>query len=568
MEKDKKPSIIKEALSDYNTIMEAANANAKKKLVEEFPEKFDKLLKEELNKNKTKKESYKKLDESEESTTVDEISNNEESVMKEKVEETSKVVSKGEPFNKGVKVSEDVKITDTVGDSQPFDKKAKKGEIVEEREKSFMGDVEGDTPNKGEGEAQKGNRFTDKIGNPSVGKPISNLEEEYDITELDMNSVASALDEIEGNDEIITLDEIDDEIANMENLGGELDNAGTGEESTEETGIEASTEETGEENAEEIGEETPADKIKGMIEVLQGLLGELGGEETEELQEEVLDASNPEGLKNYIKQGFAAQGEDAAKIDAMLDALSSNPELLYNVYLTIKDSEGGSEETTMTSFGETAITEEDIQGVVGSAGELEEAHGMAYSSRRNMAGRSLPGSEYLGKGEADQSPAALQEAKTKINGLIAENKKLTKKLNESKKFKESATNLVENYKNALEKYRTQLKEMAIFNTNLAHVNNLLVNEELALTQEDKLNIIKEFKQAKSINESQEMYKNLLSEMKVNKKTISESLETKVSTSIQPSSKQKLDEVVEKTAYANNEHIKKMQKLMFFGEKKR
>lgn len=567
MEKDKKPSIIKEALSDYNTIMEAANTNAKKKLVEEFPEKFDKLLKEELNKNKTKKESYKKLDESEESTTVDEISNNEESVMKEKVEETSKVVSKGEPFNKGVKVSEAVKVTDTVGDSQPFDKKAKKGEIVEEREKSFMGDVEGDTPNKGEGEAQKGNRFTDKIGNPSVGKPISNLEEEYDITELDMNGVASALDEIEGNDEIITLDEIEDEISSMENLGDELDNTNTDDETN---GEEIAIETGDEEETEEVGEESPVDKVKEVIEMLQGLIDELGGSSEEEPAEieEALDASNPEGLKNYIKQGFAAQGEDAAKIDAMLDGLSSNPELLYNVYLTIKDGEGGSKETTMTSFGESSITEEDIQGVVGSAGEIEEAHGMAYSSRRNMAGRSLPGSEYLGKGEADQSPAALQEAKTKINGLISENKKLTKKLNESKKFKESATNLVENYKNALEKYRTQLKEMAIFNTNLAHVNNLLVNEELALTQEDKLNIIKEFKQAKSISESQEMYKNLLSEMKVSKKTISESLETKVSTSIQPSSKQKLDEVVEKTAYANNEHIKKMQKLMFFGDKKR
>lgn len=564
MEKDKKPSIIKEALSDYNSIMEAANANAKKKLVDEFPEKFDKLLKEELNKNKTKKESYKKLDESEESTNVDEISNNEESVMKEKVEETSKVVSKGEPFNKGVKVSEAVKITDTVGDSQPFDKKAKKGEIVEEREKSFMGDIEGDTPNKGEGEAQNGNRFTDKIGNPDVGKPISNLEEEYDITELDMNSVASALDEIEGNDEIITLDEIEDEISSMENLGGELDNTSTDDETNgEEIPIE-----TGDEEA---NEESPINKVKEVIEMLQGLVSELGGSSEEEPIEieEALDASNPEGLKDYMRKGMNAEGVDAAKIDALLNGLGQNPELLYNVYLDyIKAEEGNDSEEQITSFGESTITEEDIQSVIGSTGEIEEAHGMAYSSRRNMAGRSLPGSEYLGKGEADQSPAALQEAKTKINGLIAENKKLTKKLNESKKFKESATNLVENYKNALEKYRTQLKEMAIFNTNLAHVNNLLVNEELALTQEDKLIIIKEFKQAKSISESQEKYKNLLSEMKVSKKTISESLETRVSTSIQPSSKQKLDEVVEKTAYANNEHIKKMQKLMFFGEKKR
>jgi hypothetical protein len=49
---------------------------------------------------------------------------------------------------------------------------------------------------------------------------------------------------------------------------------------------------------------------------------------------------------------------------------------------------------------------------------------------------------------------------------------LTKKVNEDKKFQKQATTLVESYKSALEKYRNQLKEMAIFNTNLAHVNNL------------------------------------------------------------------------------------------------
>ena len=38
-----------------------------------------------------------------------------------------------------------------------------------------------------------------------------------------------------------------------------------------------------------------------------------------------------------------------------------------------------------------------------------------------------------------------------------------------------------------------LTEMAIFNANLANTNSLLLNEELALTNEDKEKIIKEFK---------------------------------------------------------------------------
>jgi protein subunit release factor A len=101
--------------------------------------------------------------------------------------------------------------------------------------------------------------------------------------------------------------------------------------------------------------------------------------------------------------------------------------------------------------------------------------------------------------------------------------------------------LVEGYKSAIDKCRIQLKEMAVFNTNLAHVNNLLVNEELALTQDDKIKIINEFKKVNSITESQNRYKALISEMKEGKKTISESIERKAAASIQPSSKQKLDE---------------------------
>ena len=109
--------------------------------------------------------------------------------------------------------------------------------------------------------------------------------------------------------------------------------------------------------------------------------------------------------------------------------------------------------------------------------------------------------------------------------------------------------------------------MAIFNTNLAHVNNLLVNESLALTQDDKLKIINEFKKVDSIANSQKKYKNFLTEMAGSRKTISESVEDRVTTSIQPSSKQKLDEVVEKTAYADDKHIQKMRKLIEYVEKR-
>ena len=60
--KDDKKSIVKEALVDYKDIQEAADANAKKRLADEFPKEFSNILKEDLNKNKPAKESKKEDD--------------------------------------------------------------------------------------------------------------------------------------------------------------------------------------------------------------------------------------------------------------------------------------------------------------------------------------------------------------------------------------------------------------------------------------------------------------------------------------------------------------------------
>ena len=216
---------------------------------------------------------------------------------------------------------------------------------------------------------------------------------------------------------------------------------------------------------------------------------------------------------------------------------------------------------------ENPITDADIEAVLGrkeGESEVEESQTRTLANQKKVGGGTIPGKEYK-QSAVPKMRSALQggveESQKKLTGLIEENKKLTKKVNEVKKFKESATKLMEGYKTALDKYRTQLKEMATFNTNLAHVNNLLVNEELALTQEDKIKIISEFKKVDSIAESQKKYKAILSEMRDSKKTLTENIEDKVSASIQPSSKQKLDEVVEKTAYENDEHIKRMRKLI-------
>lgn len=524
MADEKKQSIIKEALADLNAIREAAELNAMKKLAESNPKNFDKLLKEELNKNKKAKESYKKIDDAKESEQSDESKLKNESDMKNQANETVKVVDtvgKGEPFEKKVKggkpVEEDVHIkkgggvtiTNTIGDSDPFTEKKKGQKIEEEREKDFMGDIESDTPNQAKGETGKGVAFKEKIKPPTVGKPISNLKEEFNISELDMSTVGTALDNADEEDDIITIDEIEEEIQGMEGLPRpELQQRG-----------------------EPLGQ--TGDAYQQLVNMRNQIDEMLKGLKPEEEEEESVNVEE-EGLEE-------TDDITTADIEAVI---GSAPE-----------------EEEEESYMPEQVEEEDKP-------EIEEALGVSHATNKITTAHN-PRPEYA------SSPAAVERRRPQTQGmyeskkfesLIEENKKLTKKLNETKKLKDSATALVENYKTALEKYRNQLREMAVFNTNLAHVNNLLVNESLALTHDDKIKIINGFKKVDSITESQNVYKNFLTEMKeTNKKTISEGIEGKVSASIQPSSKQKLDEVVEKTAYSNNEHISHMKKLINYVE---
>ncbi len=549
MENEKK-SALKEAITSYKEIQEAADANAKKKLAEEFPEKFNNLLKEELNKNKNKsKESYKKLDEVKESDK-DDIESNKDTVMKNQEQETKKVVKEtageGKPFNekaKGVaKVEEDVHITDTVGEGDPFDKKAKKGEKVEED--VHITDTVGDSDpfdKKAKGEKMVDETAGDgKPFNEKAKKPLQT--EEFDITGLDASGAGSAVENADSLDEFITMDEIESEIANMENLGGALE----GKSVQQETGGDAYS------------------KLVEMRKQIDEILGEMHspGQET---------FGSPSQVAGLHKDGPT----DALIDEKNVEEMHSPGETTYGStdQINRQHAEGPTDKLIDENPG---ITDADIENVLGAPKEeesVDEHLGITLANNKKVTA-TLPGYDYKPESHKQHTRSAVQNAggmvtgiqeSKKFAGLIEDNKKLTKELNETKKYKQSVTTLVESYKTALDKYRNQLKEMAIFNTNLAHVNNLLVNESLALTQDDKIKIINEFKKVNTITESQKVYKNFLTEMKGSKKTLTESIENKVSASIQPSSKQKLDEVVEKTAYANDEHINKMKRLIEYVE---
>ena len=491
MGNDKKTSVIKEALVEFSEIQDAAVANAKKNLAEKYPDKFNDLLKEELNKNKkTKESSYKKIDESKESEVSDNVDENKESVMK-KEKETKKVVK------------------EDAGKDGVFTEKPKMPDMVkEEREKDFMGDVEGETPNMADKKTEDGNTFTEKI--TTKKETLANktsIKEEFDVTELDEASVGTALENAEQDDEVITMDEIESEIQGMDSLEEEI--------------------------------------------------SDMGGLPRPELEKRgTADGQEGDAFTKLVKM--------REQLDEMIGGMDEQKN--QGGKQSIPGRESGGPTQGMIDETEEDITDADVESVLGAPAmdETEEEivdenleHTQTHANARKTGAENHTN---YGK-ESRLRDAMKNEGTIKISSLINENKGLTKKLNETKKYKQSVTTLVEQYKSALEKYRNQLKEMATFNTSLAHVNNLLVNESFALTQEDKIKIINEFKTIDTIAKSQEKYKTFLSEMKESKPTLTESIENKVSASIQPSSKQNLGEAKEVTAYADDKHIQRMKQLI-------
>jgi hypothetical protein len=517
MTKEKKTSVIKEAVAEYKELMEAASANAKKKLADEFPNEFNKLLKEEIdNKNKPKKESYKKIDEGKESDK-DDVGTNKESVMKNE-KETKKVVKEEEGKTKKV--------------SKPFEEKAPENGpdvVKEERDKDFMGDIETDTPNKADGKTEDGDTFVEE---PTTKKESlandTQIKEEFDITELDANSVGIALENAEEEDEVITMDEIESEIANIEGLDEDLS-----------AGADADKPKAGKDDG------IAYDKLVNMKNQIDEMLSAIGEQK-----------NNGGQGANKVNMG----GPTTAMIDEEEDEVYEQKN--QGGKQSIPGREKGGPTQQMVDEEDEEITRDDVEAVLGGEVNEEEVDENLEHTQTHHNARKTGSHNHTNYGKENRLRDAMKNEgeDKKIGSLIKENKELTKKLNETKKYKQSVTTLVEQYKDALGKYRNQLKEMAIFNSNLAHVNNLLVNESLSLTQKDKISIINEFKKVNTIAESQERYKSILTEMKKDKRTLTENLEDKVSASVAPSSK-KLDEAKEVTAYENNEHINKMKKLI-------
>jgi len=523
MSKDKK-SILEEATTDLMEIVEAAKKQAKDDLAKKFPDKFDMLLKEELNK----------------------LSSNESVNESEKGKEKEPVVEGKKTDKKKESINEELDMTEFSMDEveSAFDTATDQEEFAVVPDEDEGGEVTVDsiaTAINSIGDLSNEKEMAEEA--ESVSDPYNKFKEMYE----QMGQYVKEMEDQKMDEEYSTAFD-----SHM-------------------------TENYGEGYAQALGEET-CGRLKETF-IAHKQQGEPFGDNSHK-------APNVNESKT---EPFIEKGKNLSEDEDQPFEDKSDPSAEQGQSVAEQKEQGGKQNYKGREDGgptTAMIKEEDDEEEVKVDIEIEaekengedkdpvdEIHGQSYSAGKVRSG-TLPndGQDYRNRAGHERTRAEWGKAneayKKRMGSLINENKKLTKEVNDAKKSFGKAEKLVESYKNHLEKYRTQLREMAVFNTNLANVNNLLVNEELALTTNDKVSIISKFKSINSIDESDKTYGALLTEMTQGKQTMTEDVETKVSTSIGTSSKQKIDEAIERTAYENNDHVNKIKKLMKYVDNRK
>tara|TARA_R110002020_G_scaffold138621_1_gene309051 strand:+ start:168 stop:1394 length:1227 start_codon:yes stop_codon:yes gene_type:complete len=163
------------------------------------------------------------------------------------------------------------------------------------------------------------------------------------------------------------------------------------------------------------------------------------------------------------------------------------------------------------------------------------------------------------KGRKYGNPKRRVESRRPNNGstkVVKENKVLKNKLND---LKSENVELKENHEkmvDALKQFRQKLQEVAVFNSNLAHVVRLFT--ENTTTKEEKVDIVKRMDEAKTIKESKMIFKTVSKELVNSKptKSIQESVNDKINKTASTGSKGVITEskVFENPELANQKRL--------------
>jgi len=153
------------------------------------------------------------------------------------------------------------------------------------------------------------------------------------------------------------------------------------------------------------------------------------------------------------------------------------------------------------------------------------------------------------------------ESKTpQISKLISENTILNESVSTFKSENEELKANQEKMVDALKQFRNKLQEVAVFNSNLTYAVRLFT--EQSTTKNEKQEVLKRLDSAKSLKESQSIYKQLVKEFSNTKAPIKESIDEKLNKTSSSGSAQ----ISEQTVFVHPE-LQNMKKLWEYGYKK-
>ena len=207
-------------------------------------------------------------------------------------------------------------------------------------------------------------------------------------------------------------------------------------------------------------------------------------------------------------------------------------------------------------YNEHPISDEDAVNAMGREDEMSD-----YMSRTLGAGRAA-GRNGLDKPRAYKDMTGIYSESTnlKTQKLIKENTNLNVKNStlesENKELKENHEKMVD----ALKQFRKKLQEVAVFNSNLTYAVRLFT--ENSTTKEEKNEILKRLDSAKTLKESQSIYKQLVKEYSNGKAPIKESVEEKINKTAASGSAQ----ISEQSVFVHPE-LQSMKKLWEYSYKK-
>jgi hypothetical protein len=191
-----------------------------------------------------------------------------------------------------------------------------------------------------------------------------------------------------------------------------------------------------------------------------------------------------------------------------------------------------------------------VDGVEKKAGD-DKGHYKTYEKRETKEA-----SRTLGNGSKDGS-RGLRKAKTNNRNYQYNPFKVTESANQNE------VNLLreknEEYKKALDLFRTKLNEVATFNSNLAYATRLFT--EHSTTKQEKINILRRFDNVESLKESKNLYRTIKNELSSTgsngEQKLTESIERSVNKTVSTGSATNL---IESKTYENPQFLR-MKDLM-------